>query len=265
MPDRHLQLTQKCNRPPAYALRALGRNNLPETVDAGGIKFHLTQTVKHDFWAATGFYFGENGKKAVLKIARIEPYAGIPLSWAGRFLRSRELRFYRALSDIQNVPAVLGEIGNTGFLHEFVEGHPLDKNESLPDTFFADLMTLIHQLHQRRIAYVDANKPQNILLGDDGRPHLIDFQISWDLHELGNWWGNRWWLRRLQESDIYHVLKHKKHMRPDQLSEEERRRVQNRGILIDLHRIIIKPYRKLRKAYFKRLKDSGRLLPEGSK
>jgi hypothetical protein len=255
----------KSPRPPAYALRALGRNNLPESVEAAGITYHLTQTVKHDFWAATGFYLGENGKKAVLKIGRVEPYAGIPLRWAGRFLCSRELRFYRALADVTSVPAVLGEIGATGFLHEFVEGHPVDKNDTVPDSFFTDLMTLMHNLHQRDIAYVDANKPQNILLGNDGRPHLIDFQISWDLHELGNWWANRWWLRRLQESDIYHVLKHKKRLRPDQISDEERSRVENRSTLINLHRIFLNPYRKLRKAYFKRLKDSGRLLPEGSK
>jgi hypothetical protein len=263
--DRHLDMQTKGKRPPAYALRALGRNGLPEMVEAGGVKYQLTQTVKHDFWAATGFYLDENGAKAVLKIGRLEPYAGVPLDWAGKFLCRRELRFYRALADVENVPAVLGEIGTTGFLHEYVEGRPLSRKDPVPDAFFSELMALMQQLHQRRIAYVDANKPENILLGDDGRPHLIDFQISWDLHELGDWWGNRWWLRRLQESDVYHVLKHKKRMRPDQTSDEERARVEKRGVLINLHRFLTKPYHKMRKAYFKRLKDSGRLLPEGSK
>jgi hypothetical protein len=255
----------KGTREPAYALRALGREGLPEVIEAGDIHYALTQTVKHDFWAATGFYLGDNGKKAVLKMGRVTPYAGIPLSWAGRFLCARELRFYRALADVKNIPAVLGEVGRTGFLHEYVEGKPLAKGDPVPDTFFADLMQLMRTLHARNIAYVDANKPENILLGDDGKPHLIDFQISWDLRELGNWFGNRWWLCRLQESDIYHVLKHKKRMRPDQLTDEERQRVEKRGTLINLHRFLTKPYHRWRKRYFKKLKDEGRLLPEGSK
>jgi hypothetical protein len=263
--DRHLEPRTAGKRPPAYALRALGRDGLPEVVEAGGVSYRLTQTVKHDFWAATGFYLGEDGQKAVLKMGRREPYAGIPLAWAGRFLCARELRFYRALSDLPNVPAVLGEVGKTGFLHGYVEGRPLSRREKTPDPFFGELMEVVQRIHQRGIAYVDANKPENILLGEDGKPHLIDFQISWDLTELGDWWLNRWWLARLQESDVYHVLKHKKRMRPDQLTEAERARVERRGFLINLHRVLTKPYHRLRKHYFKRLKDSGRLLPEGSK
>jgi hypothetical protein len=263
--DRHLSPSGTPSRPPAYALRALGRGNLPETIVAQGVTYRLTRTVKHDFWAATGFYLGDNGIKAVLKIGRVAPYAGIPLAWAGRFLCARELRFYRALADVENVPAVLGEVGKTGFLHAYVEGKPLAKGDAVPDYFFPDLLALMRQIHARQIAYVDANKPENILLGDDGKPHLIDFQISWDLHELGNWFANRWWLRRLQDSDIYHVLKHKKRMRPDQTTDEERHRVETRGLLINLHRLLTKPYHKWRKRYFKKLKDQGRLLPEGSK
>ena len=264
--DRHLALPQPGKRPPAYSLRALGRKNLPELVHASdGTPFHLTQTIKHDFWAATGFYQSPDGTRAVLKIGRTEPYAGIPLDWAGKFLCRRETRFYRACADLPSIPPILGPVGATGFLHAFVPGRPLAKDQFVPDTFFADLHALLTELHRRNIAYVDANKPENILLGDDGKPHLIDFQISWDLHELGDNFLNRWWLRRLCDSDIYHLLKHKKRFRPDQTTDDERTRIEQRGTLINLHRFLTRPYRKLRKHLFKRLKDSGRLLPEGSK
>ena len=85
------------------------------------------------------------------------------------------------------------------------------------------------------------------------------------MKELGDWWPNRWLLKRLEESDVYHVLKHKKRMRPDQMTEAEWARVKNRGKLIQLHRWISAPYHRIRKHWFKRLKESGRLLPEGSK
>jgi hypothetical protein len=264
-PDRHLSQAQPGKRPPAYSMRALGRGNLPETIALNGVTWRHERTHKHDFWAVTGFYRRDAGERAVLKMGRTEPFAGMSLEFIGRWLCRREMRFYQALADLPNVPAVLGRVGSTGFLHDYAPGLPLSKDRPVPDDFFDRLLGLIAELHRRDIAYVDANKPENILLGDDGLPHLIDFQISWDLHEFGRSRLNRWWLRRLQQSDIYHVLKHKKRMRPDLLSEGERAIVENRGALIRLHRIVTLPYKRVRRSTFKRMRASGRLLPEGSK
>jgi hypothetical protein len=263
--DRHLAQHQPGKRPPAYSMRALGRANLPESITIDGTTWRHTRTHKHDFWAVTGFYRNDRGESAVLKMARTEPFMGMGLEFIGRFLCRREIRFYNALRELYNVPPIIATVGTTGFLHAFVDGAPLSKDRPVPDTFFDDLERLMHEIHGRRMAYVDANKPENILLGDDGRPHLIDFQISWDLHELGDTWVNRWWLKRLQHSDIYHVLKHKKRLRPDQLSEVERAIVERRGALIRLHRIVTMPYKRVRRSTFKRMRASGRLLPEGSK
>jgi hypothetical protein len=246
-------------------MRALGRGNLPETIELNGVCWRHERTHKHDFWAVTGFYRTDAGERAVLKMGRTEPFAGISLEFIGRWLCRREMRFYTALGDLPNVPAVLGRVGRTGFLHAYAEGQPLSRERPVPDGFFDHLLALMNRIHARRIAYVDANKPENILLGDDGLPHLIDFQISWDLHELGDNALNRWWLRRLQQSDVYHVLKHKKRMRPDLLSEGERAVVENRGALIRVHRVVTMPYKRLRRSTFKRMRASGRLLPEGSK
>src|SRR5258707_12335587 len=90
------------------------------------------------------------------------------------------MRFYRKLQDLPNIPRLLGTVGDTGFVHEFVAGRPLASERPVPDGFFDRLVDSLAELHRRGIAYVDTNKPENILLGDDGQPHLIDFQISWD-------------------------------------------------------------------------------------
>ena len=100
---------------------------------------------------------------------------------------------------------------------------------------------------------------------DDDRPHLIDFQISHDLHELGDTFLNRWLLQRLQSEDFYHLLKHKKNLRPDLMSEQELEDSQRRSWFIRIHRAIATPIRKVRRRTLKRLRDSGKLLPEGSK
>ena len=189
----------------------------------------------------------------------------MPLHWLGKWICGRETRFYRKLADLPNVPKLLGYVGDTGFVHEYVIGRPLAKDKPVPDGFFQQLQDLLFEIHRRKIAYVDTNKPENILLGDDGRPHLIDFQISYDLHELGDWFVNRRILSHFQREDAYHILKHKRRLRPDELTADERERAEQKSFLIRLHRFVFKPYFLIRRRTFKRLRETGRLLPEGSK
>jgi len=246
-------------------MRALGKRDVPPMINLNGVAYCHERTHKHDFWAVTGFYVSQTGKRLVLKMSRIEDFAGIPLIWIGRWLCRREMRFYNRLSDLPNVPPILGTVGQTGFVHAFVEGQPLSSNRPVPDGFFDQLVALLKELHRRDIAYVDTNKPENILLGDDGKPHLIDFQISYDLHELGDTWFNRKLLVQLQREDLYHILKHKRKLRPDEMTPDELAEGYRTSWMIRLHRVITKPYFLFRRRTFKRLRASGRLLPEGSK
>ena len=242
---------------------------MPETLSIDGVPWQLIRTHKHDFWAATGFYENESRERAVLKMGGTEPFCGMPMEWIGRFLCLREMRFYGKLSDLPNVPRVIGRVGTTGFVHEYALGEPLNRDRRVPDGFFDRLIELMNELQRRGIAYVDANKPQNILLGDDGLPHLIDFQISWDGEELGNNFITRWFLRRMHRGDIYHVLKHKKRMRPDEMTPEQWRIATEQSRTIRLHRLITRPYFKFRRTTFKRCaprdsycpREANRFLP----
>jgi len=256
---------QSAGKRSLWSLRALGREGLPREFVIDGVTYRRTQTIKHDFFAATGFYASDAGRKVVLKMGRAEKFLGWPLDFIGKWLCDREVRFYTRLADLPNVPAVLGRVGKTGFVHDYVEGNPLSKDRPVPDRFFDKLFELMAELHRRRIAYVDTNKPENILLGDDGLPHLIDFQISYDLYDLDDWPWSRWLLRRFQREDLYHLLKHKKKLRRDEMTPEELERSERRSWLINLHRVVTKPYKFVRRRAYKKLKQSGRLLPEGSK
>ncbi|MDB5296283.1 MAG: serine/threonine protein kinase [Phycisphaerales bacterium] len=246
-------------------MRALGRDDLPEAFTIDGVAYRRTRTVKHDFFAATGFYADPAGRPVVLKVGRAAKFLGWRLDWLGRWLCERELRFYRRFADLPNVPAVVGRVGPTGFVHAYVEGQPLSKDRPVPDGFFDQLDALVTALHARDTAYVDTNKPENILLGDDGRPHLIDFQISFDLHDLDDWPWSRWLLRRMQREDRYHLLKHKKKLRPDEMTKEEWERAERKSALIRAHRFFTRPYFLVRRRAFRKLRETGRLLPEGSK
>lgn len=254
------------------SLRALGAAEPPDLIILSGTTWRRTETFKHDFFAATAFYANDAGQKAVLKIGRPLPFWGFPLAWLGRWLCARESRFYLKLQDLPpemgGIPRYLGRVNEkgepdsqgVGFLHSFIEGRPLNRKLPTPDGYFAKLEALFREIHGRNIAYVDTNKPQNILLGDDGLPYLIDFQISFDRNRF----PTRWLLRRFQREDLYHLLKHRRRMRPDELTPEQLAQASKVSPAVKLHRILTWPYFKIRRALFRKLEKDGRLLPSGS-
>jgi hypothetical protein len=227
--------------------------------------YRLVKTFKHDFFAATGLYEGPAGQ-TVLKINRIVGVCGLPLKWIGRFLGGREARLYELVQDLEGVPRLIGRFGATGFMHAYVPGHPLGRREEVGDAFFDELATLLRTLHARHIAYVDLNKRQNVLVGDDGRAYLIDFQISLWLPPTG-WRGLaplRWLLKRFQRADMYHLLKHKRRSRPDLLTEDEERTLSRLSIWIRLHRLYGRPLTHVRRWLLRRLQGRADASVAGS-
>jgi hypothetical protein len=236
-------------------LYALPGARLPRQVICAGRRFVHVRTFKHDFFAATGLYRAPDNQLAVLKMGRQNEFLTIPAGWIGTLLTRREVRLYRQLEDLPGVPGLIGTVGTAGFLHEFVPGQPLARDDQVPDTFFDELLAMINTLHARHVAYVDLNKRQNVLKGDDGRPYLIDFQIALHLPPVG--WRRfgplRWLLRRFQQGDRYHCLKHKRRLRPDLLSASERVEVERLDVWIRLHRRLTRPLTNLRRRTLKRL------------
>ena len=246
-------------------LYALAEAELPVTAVCAGGQYTLVETFKHDFFAATGLYRGPTGL-AVLKVNRANGFFGLPMTWAGRVLARREIRLYRAVQDLPGVPALLGPVGETGFMHAFAPGHPLGRREQVSDSFFDELLELVRTLHARHIAYVDLNKRENILVGADGKPYLIDFQISLLLPATGwrRWRPVRWLLARFQHGDIYHCLKHKRRLRPDLLSAAEQELVERLSPWIRLHRWIARPLTHLRRRTLRRLQAGAEASVAGS-
>ena len=229
------------------------------------MRYEHVQTFKHDFFAATGLYRGPTGL-AVLKLGRSSDFLSLPAKWIGEFLARHEIKLYQHTHDLPGVPRLIGPVGSNGLLHDFVPGHPLGRREAVSDTFFDELLTLLQTMHERHIAYVDLNKRQNILMGDDGRPYLIDFQISLLLPATG--WRRlppvRWLLSRFQQADYYHWLKHKRRLCPDLLTPEEHARVTRLSIWIRLHRWLSRPLTYLRRRTLQRLKKTEDVSVPGS-
>lgn len=237
---------------------------MPQRITCRDEIYDHVETFKHDFFAATGLYRGARGL-CVLKMGRQTDVFTLPLDWIGRLLARRESHFYERLTGLPGIPEFVGRIGETGLLHAFVPGHQLAQKEAVSDTFFGELAQLLNTIHERGMAYVDLNKRQNILMGDDQRPYLIDFQISLHLQEPWSYvWPLRWLLVRFQQADRYHLLKHKRRLRPDLLTDEERAVVERVGFWIRVHRTIARPLTNLRRSVLRRLGKSEMIEVTGS-
>lgn len=248
-------------------LRALGHNDPPAEVTVDGKRYRLAKIFKHDSWAATAMYQGDDGA-IVCKFNRCQPIFILPAGWLGRVLARRESKAYALLADVPNVPAGLGPVSVDGRIqrnvaaHRFLPGTPMHADLQLDDDFFPALRGLLEELHRRGMAYVDLHKFENVIVGDDGRPYLIDFQISVRLPRI---WPLTWVQSMCQQSDIYHFHKHFARLRPDQSDVSLSDIDQIRPWWLRVHRMFGVPARTLRRWLLVKIgvrRESGRASTE---
>lgn len=245
-----------------YHHLSLGRKDLPSEITLNCEKWQKIKTFKHDFFAATGLYENSSGEKIVLKIFRPRSFLGIPYQWLSLFEASHEEKAYRMLQDTGNVPEYYGRYGKTGIIHEYVPGKHLNRGTSVSENFFPDLEKFFLKIHQKGMAYLDTNKPDNIIVGDDGKPYLIDFQITWIQPRFP---VNiiTWPLFKIfKNSDLYHIRKHWRKIYPGKMTREELDAI--RPWYIKIHRKIANPLRVLRRSYLRKIETWGSEKPEGS-
>jgi RIO-like serine/threonine protein kinase len=132
---------------------------------------------------------------------------------------------------------------------DFIEGRPLHRRMKVSDDFFPLLMELLAGIHARGVAYVDLEKPENILVGDDGRPYLIDFQVAFHVPRrfLGETSLARLVRRRLQQSDDYHAMKHFRRVRPDLLTAGQIARSRRKPWPVRAGNLLVAPWKTFRR------------------
>jgi hypothetical protein len=238
----------------SYNMKATGSTPPPRTVAIGDTEYTLSAVLKDDFFARTALYAlrGNDSampRRVILKTNRSAPFFGLPLQWLGMLLTWHELTVTQRLDGLAGIPRLLRRHGATGFIYEYIPGWTLDQEPGIPDRFFDELHDLVARFHRRNVVYVDLNKRGNVIVGDDSRPHIIDFQIS--LYLPGPLLAPlRGILRR---ADIYHIYKHKVRLAPGQATQAEIVLGQRRSPSVMLHHILTRPYHVFRKAIFRYL------------
>jgi hypothetical protein len=235
-------------RPPLF--RALGAANPPMVIVVDGQRYEQVEIYKHDSWAATALYAGAAGR-ITCKFNRIQPILGFPTLWLGKRLAERERCALERLADLPQIPKPLGPVFVEGqrlrnaVARVFIPGHPLGKHETVGPKFFTSLRGAILEMHRRGIAYVDLHKRENVIVGDDGRPYLVDFQINLDItHPRLRWLpGIQTVFDWFREGDLYHLEKHIRQADP-QAATASRLEI---PAWLRLHRTIAVPFRELRR------------------
>jgi len=237
---------------------------VPPQIDCLGGEYVLERVFKHDFLAATALYAAAAvrpglPRKLVCKISRQMHFCLVPLGWLGRLVTRVEVRNLRRCREVREVPIVLARPRPNVYVYEYIEGASLADKPPLPSDFFDLLLAAVRQIHARNVVHFDLHKPGNILVDDDGKPHIIDFQLSMHIRERALL--SRRLSRRLrlwlQSYDIYHVCKHKRRLQPALLTETEARLSRNHSLPLRIHRTVAKPYKRVRRACLRYLHTKG--------
>lgn len=97
--------------------------------------------------------------------------------WLGPWLVNRELRAYRRLADHPAVPKLLGKVDRSAFAAEYRPGEIVSDvlAQGAPRGFLEALERAVEGLHERGVTHLDLRHRSNVLVGEDGRPVVIDF------------------------------------------------------------------------------------------
>ena len=151
-----------------------------------------------------------------------------------RHLMAREARALAVAGDLPGVPSLVAV--RQGVLErEFIAGVPMQIGQPRSASYFREAARLLRRLHRCGIAHNDLAKEPNLLVQENGRPALIDFQVSWYSPTRGKLF------RLLAREDIRHLLKHKRTYCPEALTARERRILEQPGLLSRLWMMTGKP------------------------
>jgi hypothetical protein len=256
-------------RPPLF--RALGAKEPPARVRVAGEDYVQLAVFKHDSWAATALY-GNGERRITCKFNRMQPVFLLPMGWLGRLLARREAWFLDALKELELVPdglgpvVVDGQVARHAVARIYVEGEPFRDRTGLAPDFIRQLENLLGEVHRRGIAYVDLHKRENVIVDRQGRPNLIDFQVSLATGDRFpfNTRAFGWLVRQLQETDLYHVRKHHVRLYKEEFTPEERESYARPPGIIGAHRRVAVPLRRFRRMLLTKLRVRDRSGMAGS-
>lgn len=181
-------------------------------------RFGKTHYLSHGYQGHVLLY-RENGHQLVVKI----PPRWFPYNWLGLRMLRREAAVYERLRGLSGVPRSHGLIDNRYLVLDFVPGHDF-RRTTIEDRegFYGEMLSIIRRMHGRGIGHGDLKKKDNILVGPDERPWLIDFGVA-VIRKPGFSPVNHFLFNTARRFDLNAWVKHKYQRRFDRVSAADRR------------------------------------------
>ncbi|HEY7675462.1 MAG TPA: hypothetical protein VIG69_00210 [Candidatus Methylomirabilis sp.] len=226
----------------------------PQVLHLADGSYHFVRVLKADMFSINTLY-SHQGKPYVMKRFRVRVFGGMLLFPLAMLVARREHRVYRQLQELPGVPRLGPRVGRAAFLHEYIPGITLratPKKGAIHDEFFPRLREIIDALHRRRIFYWDLAKSDNIIVGEDGKPYLIDFQVCVRFPPADSFLGRLLnpLFERCRQEDLYHFCKLKRKWRGDQLTGDELARARRTKFGAFWWRWMSRPYLRIKRKVY---------------
>lgn len=142
------------------------------------------------------------------------------LRWTlGLSLIQQEWKIYIRLKGLKGIPQPVARIDRFAFAMEYIPGKAIGRYERLSPSFFSELEQVLREVHSRGVVHLDLRHKGNILISDDGKPFLIDFNSSLSFKNGGIF--HRLFFPLFRWVDYGGLLKLKERSSPSSMTPEE--------------------------------------------
>jgi len=140
----------------------------------------------------------------------------------GPILIRREFGALRKLLGVEGIPQLAGKIDRYALAMQHIAGESLADLQPgvLDDGFYTALRSVVDSMHSRGVAHCDLRSRGNVMLGDDGRPYVVDFAAC-VYRGRGINPVSRWLFSQFVLADRNAVLRIKQRLSPELLTREE--------------------------------------------
>ncbi len=189
-----------------------------------------SKLLKKDVFGRVSLIHSEAGP-LIRRDAREAPIA---VRWIARHLLAREARALAVLEELESIPTLVRADRST-LERSYVDGAPMQEGRPADIDYFHKAARVVRRMHRLGVVHNDLAKEPNFLLTTDGKPVIIDFQLSWFAPRRG------YLFRILAREDIRHLLKHKRTYCPDRLTHREKTILDNPSLISKLWMMAGKP------------------------
>ena len=170
-----------------------------------------SKLLKKDVFGQVSLIRSEAGPR----IRRDARDAAVVLRWLARHLLAREARALAVLDELDGIPTLI-RVDKGMLERSYVDGVAMQEGRPGNIDYFRAAARIVRCMHRLGVVHNDLAKEPNFIVTTDGRPTIIDFQLSWFAPRRGRLF------RMLAREDIRHLLKHKRTYCPNRLTHRER-------------------------------------------